>query len=165
MHSLNSSNPSNRLTSRRQRSPTQADFVARARRNVPIFIRSPHPFAWWRTLPAQRFRADHILVARRLLMKSAIIGEPHWFLGVAGDAAVTVGVALRIQRAAGSRSVLLDLAMTALVCVAVEGNLTAALLLSSTLRRLSKTDARCGVISESWLAYAVRKRQAPRPSG
>jgi hypothetical protein len=37
-----------------------------------------------------------------ILTRSAIIGEPHWFLGAAGDAAVAIGVALPVQRQLGA---------------------------------------------------------------
>jgi hypothetical protein len=162
-HSI-SPNASKRSIGRSQSSPTQADLAARARRNVPVTISFPHPFAWWRTLRAEQFRGRHVQIARRLLAKSAIIGETHWFLAAAGDAAVAIGVALRVQKRAGSTLALLDLAMTAVACAALEGNLNAALLLSSTLERRREIDARCAALSDSWLAYRPRKRPPRSPS-
>jgi hypothetical protein len=157
-----SPNASKRSTGRSQ--PSEAAFAARARSNVPVSISFPHPFAWWRTLRADRFSVGYVHIARRLLAKSAIIGEPHWFLAAAGDAAVAIGVAVRVQKRAGNTAVLLDLAMTAVACVALEGNQTAALLLSSTLKRRREIDARCAALSDTWLAYRRRKRRPRSPS-
>jgi hypothetical protein len=70
-----------------------------------------------------------------ILTRSAIIGEPHWFLGAAGDAAVAIGVALPVQRQLGDTLVSLDL-------VALEGDPAAAFLLSATLKRRSGIVAR-----------------------
>jgi hypothetical protein len=153
-----SPNASKRSAGRSRSSPTQAALVARARRNVPVVLSFPHPLTWWRTLRAEQFREGHIRIARRLLSQSAIIGEPHWFLAAAGDAAVSIGVALRAQKSGARTLVPLDLAMSAVLCVALEGNATAALVMASTLKRRREIDARCAALSDSWLAYKPRKR-------
>jgi hypothetical protein len=102
MRSKVSANPSKR-PSQRSRSPaSQADFRARARANVPVIIPFQHPLSWWRTRPADQFKETDVDIARHFLMSSAIIGEPHWFLGAAGNAAIAVGVALRAQRRKGN---------------------------------------------------------------
>jgi hypothetical protein len=132
---------------------TQAEYLARARANVPVTISFPHPLCWWRKRPAHQFKKTDIYIARRILMRSAIIGEPHWFFGAAGDAAVAIGVALRTQRSVGNTLVSLDLAMTAVLCVALEGNLTAALMMSAALKRRTDIDSICGALADSWLAY------------
>ena len=153
MRSKISANPSKR-PSQRSRSPaSQADFLARARANVPVVIPFQHPLSWWRTRPADQFKKTDVHIARHFLMGSAIIGEPHWFLGAAGDAAIAVGVALRAQRRKGNTLVTVDLAMTAVLLTALEGNVTAALLMSAMLKRRSNIDRRCEMLSDSWLTY------------
>lgn len=129
---------------------------------MPVTILYPHPFSWWRTLRAEQFKHVHVRTARRLLTKFAIIGEPRWNLGAAGDAAVGIGVALRIQKHAGNTTVQFDLAMTAVTCAAIEGNLAATFMLSSVLKRRRDIDGLCGPLADSWLVYQVRKR--PRQS-
>lgn len=137
-----------------------SDFVARAKRNVPYQIEFPHPLSWWRTRPAYGFKGLEISIARRFLRDTGIMGEPHWYLGAAGDAAVAIGVAIRIRRqAAPLNLVSLDLAMTAVLCVALEGNAAAALLLSATLKARSTEDPTCVVLSESWLTEEFKKRK------
>jgi hypothetical protein len=160
MHQLDSS-PKHlgRRVRRSSSSLDQADLVARAKKNVPIQIEYPHPLTWWRTRPAHSFKDADVLIARRFLKKSAIIGEPHWFLGAEGDAAVALGVAMRIRRQQRSNLVSLDLAMTAVLCVALEGNAAAALLLSATLKRSSGTDRLHHVLSDSWLRNNLQRRR------
>lgn len=153
MRSKVSTNPSKRPKSRSQSPTGQADFLARARANVPVTIPLQHPLSWWRTRPADQFKKSDVYIARHLLMRSAIIGEPHWFLGAAGDAATAIGVALRAQRRKGGTLVTVDLTMTAVLCCALEGNPAAALLMSSVLTRQSEVDPPCKMLSDSWLTY------------
>jgi hypothetical protein len=153
---------SNVLADRCLSSPSQPDFVARARRNGPVTILQPHAFSWWRTLRAEQFKRVHVQIARHRLTKFAIIGEPHWGLGAAGDAAVAIGVALRIRKRAGNPAPQLDLAMTAVACAAIEGNLAATFLMSSILEHRRDIDERCGPLADSWLVHQLRKR--PRRS-
>ncbi|MGZ5172239.1 MAG: hypothetical protein ACXWCY_32910 [Burkholderiales bacterium] len=107
--------------------------------------------SWWRARPAHAFKEIDVVIARHFLRKSAIIGEPHWFLGATGDAAVALGVAIRIQRQGRPNQVLLDLAMTAVLCVALEGHTPAALLLSSSLKRRAGIEPLCEALSDTWL--------------
>ena len=153
MRSKLSANPSKRPSRQSQSPTTQAAFLARARANVPVIIPFQHPLSWWRTRPADQFKKTDVHIARHFLMRSAIIGEPHWFLGAAGDAAIAVGVALRAQRRKGNTLVTVDLAMTAVLLTALEGNVTAALLMSAMLKRRSNIDRRCKMLSDSWLTY------------
>jgi hypothetical protein len=136
---------------RRPTPPAQRDFVARAGRNVPVGICFPHPLSWWRTRRAQEFRHVDITIARAMLNRSAIVGEPHWHLGARGDKAVAIGVAVRVQRRSGNNQVLIDVAMTAVLCCALEGDLASALLLSGTLKRLAASCPHCEELSNSWL--------------
>lgn len=132
-------------------SSKQADFVARAKKNVPVQIEHPHPLSWWRTRPAHSFRDVDVIIARCIMKRSAIIGEPYWFLGANGDAAVALGVAMRIRRQRRSDLVTLDVAMTAVLCAALEGDPASALLLAATLKDRSDIDPLCHALSDSWL--------------
>jgi hypothetical protein len=93
MPSKVSANPSKR-PSQRSRSPaSQADFLARARANVPVVIPFQHPLSWWRTRPADQFKKTDVHIARHFLMGSAIIGERR------------LGVAMQISKNASWRCV------------------------------------------------------------
>jgi hypothetical protein len=137
----------------------EPDQAARAKKNVPIRISFPHPLSWWRMRAADEFKDVDVCIARHFLTRSAIIGEPHWFLGAAGDPAVAIGVALRIQRHRKETLVSLDLAMTAVMCVALEGDAAAALLLSATLKGRSGIDPLCDSLSDTWLTNELGRRR------
>lgn len=126
-------------------------------KNVPR-ISFPHPLSWWRTRSADEFNKIDVAIARAVLTRSAIIGEPHWHLGAAGDPAVAIGVALRVQKRSGEKLILLDVAMTAVLCCAVEGDATAAVLLSGILKQRSASDPFYANLSDTWLVNKRRKR-------
>jgi len=149
--------PSARTHGSQRRSWRPSPVYLAARANGQARIEFPHPLSWWRARPAHAFKDIDVVIARHFLRKSAIIGEPHWFLGATGDAAVALGVATRIQRQERSNQVLVDLAMTAVLCVALEGHTPAALLLSSSLKRRSGIEPHCEALSDTWLnAKAAR---------
>src|SRR6185312_3536221 len=135
------------------------DFLSRARRNIPVTLSFPHPLSWWRTRRAEEFKRTDCAIARGVLTRSAILGEPHWHLAAHGDTAVAIGVALRVQKRSGENLILVDVAMTAVLCCAVEGDATAALLLSATLKRRADKYARFNGLSDSWLVYSAKKRR------
>lgn len=150
MHQIRRS-PANSADRYQPKSSSLADFLSRQRRNKPVQVDFPHPLTWWRTRSAQSFKFCEIYVARRILIKSAIIGEPHWLAGARGDAATAIGVALRVRRQKGLDCICNDLAMTAVLCVALEGNAAAALLLSATLKAMAVSDPSIDTLSSSWL--------------
>ncbi|MDF0498262.1 hypothetical protein [Bradyrhizobium yuanmingense] len=146
-----SSNPT--PPNRSRRSHGRTDFLARAQRNVPVEVRFPHPLSWWRIRKPEDFKKVDIYIARYVLSKSAIIGEPHWHVGVAGNASVAINVARRANKRQGASLVSVDVAMTAVLCIALEGNLEARLFLSAILDRRFETDRLCRFLSDSWLDF------------
>lgn len=79
---------------------------------------------------------------------------------------MAIGVALRVQKRAGEKLVLIDVAMTAVLCCAVERDATAAMLLSGILKQRAATDPFCGDLSDSWLTDKRRTRlQSTTSSG
>jgi hypothetical protein len=107
--------------------------------------------SWWRTRRPAQFKEVDIHIARYVLSKSAIIGESHWHLGAAGNVAVAINVA---RRAKGRHSMIsLDVAMTAVLCIALEGNTEAKLFLSAILSQRADVDQVLGQLSDEWLDY------------
>jgi hypothetical protein len=88
-----------------------------------------------------------------VLTKSAIIGEPHWHIGASGNVSVAINVARRANKQRGASLVSVDVAMTAVLCIALEGNLEARLFLAAILDQRSETDRACGFLSDSWLEF------------
>lgn len=153
---------SKQLTGKRSPSANRDRPTVRPYKNLPLGISFPHPLSWWRTRRAQQFRKVDVAIARNFLERSAIIGEPHWHLGAGGDAAVAIGVALRIRRRQGEKLVLVDVAMTAVLCCALDGDVTAAVLLSTILQERAAIEPACAELSDSWLSSKPAK--SPRLS-
>ncbi|WP_271599414.1 hypothetical protein [Bradyrhizobium sp. CCBAU 45384] len=153
MHSKDSSNPSDRRTGA-YRAGGRPDFLERARRNVPVRVLFPHPLSWWRTRRPGEFKEVDIYIARFVLSKSAIIGEAHWHLGAAGNAAIAINVARRANKRRGASLVSLDVAMTAVLCIALEGNIEAKLFIAAILHQRSEIDQISGELSDRWLDFA-----------
>ncbi|WP_256807643.1 hypothetical protein [Bradyrhizobium sp. Bra64] len=139
--------------SRGYRSSGQLNLVERARKDVPVEIHFPHPLTWWRTRRPDQFKQVDIYIARYVLSKSAIIGEAHWHLGAAGNPAVAINVARRANKRRGASLVSLDVAMTAVLCVALEGNIQAKLFLAAILSQRSTFDQVAVDLSDRWLDF------------
>ncbi|MBR0684404.1 hypothetical protein JQ594_00610 [Bradyrhizobium manausense] len=152
MHLKDSSYPYARQTSA-SRSNARSSFLERARRNVAAQVLFPHPLSWWRTRRPENFKEVDIYIARHLLTKSAIIGEPHWHLGAAGNGPIAINVAWRANKRCGASLVSVDVAMTAVLCIALEGNVEAKLFLAAILQQRSDVDHTCGALSDSWLDF------------
>jgi hypothetical protein len=87
--------------------------------------------------------------------KVEMLGEPRWRDAVTGDAAAAVGMAILFDRQKATPGKL-DLAMTALVICACEGNATACVVLSNIIRRLPNSGGREARVATSWLIRAFR---------
>jgi hypothetical protein len=150
MQCKDSSNP---MKSREKgfRSDTGSRHLDRAHRSLPTEVLFPHPLSWWRTRRPERFKEVDIYIARYVLTKCAIIGEPHWHIGAAGNPAIAINVARRAHKRHSRIS--LDLAMTAVLCVALDGNVEAKLFLSAILHQRSEIDRIAGELSDRWLNF------------
>ncbi len=113
--------------------------------------------------PAHSFKSVDVLIMRQSLRKVAIFGEPFWFIGAKGNAAVALSAAVRIQKQERPNHVSIDLAMTAVLCLALEGHTPAAVLLSSALRKRSSFEPHCTMLSDAWLHSKTEKRP-PNPA-
>jgi hypothetical protein len=146
------SNPSLHPT-RAGRSGTRPNLVERPRRTGPVQVLFPHPLSWWRTRRPEQFKQVDLYIARYVLTKSAIIGEPHWHLGAAGNPSIAINVARRANKRRGASLVSVDVAMTAVLCIALEGNVEAKLFLAAILHQRSDVDQVSGELSDRWLDF------------
>jgi len=150
MHCKDSSNPRT-YQAKARRLAHDVRLRPSARTGAPAEITFPHPLSWWRTRRPERFKEVDIHIARYVLSKSAIIGESHWHLGAAGNVAVAINVA---RRANGRHSIIsLDVAMTAVLCITLEGNTEAKLFLSAILSQRADVDQALGKLSDEWLDF------------
>jgi hypothetical protein len=103
----------------------------------------------WRTLRALDFSFHDLTSMRALLAKTTLLGQPKWAAAVAGDGPAAVAVAISFIPA-GQITPSLDLAMTALIACAIEGDPGAAIVASNILRHLPDATPCHHQIATSW---------------
>jgi hypothetical protein len=113
------------------------------------------PTRWWRGIAAPNFHVMALGAMQAAIEKVEMLGEPRWRDAVTGDAAAAVGMAILFDRQKATPGKL-DLAMTALVICACEGNATACVVLSNIIRRLPNSGGREARVATSWLIRAFR---------
>lgn len=122
--------------------------------NVPV-APGCSPTGWWRSIAAPNFHSMALGAMKAAVEKVEMLGEPSWRDAVAGDAAAAVGMAILFDRQKATPGKL-DLAMTALVICACEGNATACVVLSNIIRRLPNAGNHEARVATSWLMQAFR---------
>lgn len=124
------------------------------------------PWSLWRTLRAEQFNAQDLQTIRRLLTKTVLLGQPKWEEAARGDAPAAVAVAVSFFPM-DEVTVPADLAMTALIRCAIEGDPAAAIVISNVLRNLPGCFAFHRQIATSWsvsnLAQARGSRRDRKP--
>jgi hypothetical protein len=120
----------------------------------PISPPNPRPFSpltWWRTRPPSPFLCRGIGEIRGALLGTEIHGEPDWHRAIQGDAAVAIRVAVNQLKVCKIGAGEIDVALSAVLACALEGDPASAILISSALRRRSKRDPYCMRLSLLWL--------------
>lgn len=110
------------------------------------------PATWWRTRRPQTFSRHDIRVIRSALLSTTIPNEADWLHAVTGDTAIAIGVAVRQLNTNGMVCPLVDLAMAAVHCCAIEGDGAARAVVESALRRRRRFDPICGELLLHWRA-------------
>lgn len=108
-----------------------------------------HPLTLWRTLDAQRFSSGDVKALRALLARTSLLGQPKWADAASGDAPAAVAIAVSFIPV-DKMTLPLDLAMTALIACAIEGDPGAAIVVSNILPHLPSASPRHHEIAASW---------------
>jgi hypothetical protein len=113
---------------------------------------APHsPLTLWCTCKPEALSLRDVSRLRKTLLGTSIRSEPDWNRAILGDAAVAIGIAVRQLKFHKITAPEVDLALSAVLACALEGNAAAAILISSALRRRSKKFRRCFQLSLLWL--------------
>jgi hypothetical protein len=139
--------------------PPQRTTVARytttsGNRASPLLAPDLAPFSpliWWRTRKPRLLRRRGIRKIREALLDTEIAGQLDWARAILGDAAVAIGVAVEQMKFRTITAIEVDLALSAVLACALEGDLTSPIVISSALRRRSKRDPSCQRLSLLWL--------------
>jgi hypothetical protein len=98
----------------------------------------------------QIFVPIDIPVLRAALLCHDPIRDMDWPRALMGDSAAACGVAIRVMKATGMNDPMVDTALSALLCCAVEGDPTAPVVILSALIRRGRFDRRCLELSRYW---------------
>ena len=109
------------------------------------------PLIWWRTRKPRLLPCRGIREIREALLETEIHGQLDWVRAILGDAAVAIGVAVEQMKVRVITAIEVDLALSAVLACALEGDLTSPIVISSALRRRSKIDPSCLRLSLLWL--------------
>jgi hypothetical protein len=109
------------------------------------------PLIWWRTRKPGLLLCKGIGELREAVLGTEISGQPDWSRAILGDADVAIRVAVGQMKVRKITAAEVDLALSAVLACALEGDPASAIVISSALRRRSKCDPSCGSLSERWL--------------
>jgi hypothetical protein len=121
-----------------------------------------HPLGWWRMLPPHLLgEAERVLVSSALQRLAIIGGGTKVAAALQGDAAAAVSVALSLVPL---REVTLqvDVAMTALLSCALNGNAAAVLVLAHILGRAQWGDPDAEELGLAWLDRHIARPMDPK---
>ena len=126
------------------------------------FIDAPveaEPLIWWRQFSAEELGSRDAAQIRRALRRVSIFGEPGWPDAIRGVAAEAIGVAIRVAVKQQCVEEVVDVAMSALVAAAIDGDPAAREFVAHILMRRAATDAATATLARSWI---VANRAAER---
>ena len=109
------------------------------------------PFTWWRTRTPGQFTGKDSAVLRWALLQSNIAKEPFWSDAVVGKVTAAINIAVRCLKTRPINHPEVDLALSAMLACALDHDVTSGILISSALRRRSKIDPHCRLLSDLWL--------------
>ena len=119
------------------------------------FIDAPveaEPLIWWRQFSAEELGSRDAAQIRRALRRVSIFGEPGWPDAIRGVAAEAIGVAIRVAVKQPCVEPLVDVAMSAVVTAAIDGDAAAREFLAHMLMKRAASDAAAGALAKSWIA-------------
>jgi len=108
-----------------------------------------YPLSLWRTLRANEFEASDLAAIEGLLANTVLLGQPKWRGAAAGDVPSAVAVAVSFMPV-DNITVQVDIAMTALIRCAAEGDFAAAIVAANILRNLPGAMRPHRRIATSW---------------
>jgi hypothetical protein len=124
----------------------------RARLSLASDLAPFSPLVWWRTRRPTALLSKSIGEIRKTLLGTEIHGEADWSAAVLGEASVAIRIAVQQMKSHKITAPEVDLALSAVLACALEGEPASAIVISSALRRRSKCDPSCKTLSLLWLS-------------
>lgn len=133
----------------------QADLLAN--RPWPFSSQNTNPLAWWRTLPSDKLRdAEKLLLHATLERIEVLRGGAEFRAALRGDTAAAIATAFSVTPIQDF-TLEVDIAMTALLRCAADGDSAAALVLANVLGRTDLGHPHATVLSASWYVEHVHR--------
>lgn len=130
---------------------------------TPVFDHPANPdldsvLKWWRTRTPSHFAAGEADLIRQAVRRLARKNRAEWSFGITDEVTIAIGAAIDRMKVRVIGHPEIDLALSAALSFAVEGDATAGVLISSALRRRGRLDPRCCRLGALWLSF---RRVAP----
>jgi hypothetical protein len=109
------------------------------------------PLIWWRTRTPTEFDAKDSTTLRRVLNRTTTADEPNWPRAIAGQITTAIWIAVDRLKKRKITHLEIDLALSALLACAIDGDVTAEILISSALRRRGRIEPACRNLADLWL--------------
>ncbi|OPH83125.1 hypothetical protein [Nitrobacter vulgaris] len=109
------------------------------------------PLTWWRTKIPGEFRKRDSATLRWALIGTRIDGEPYWPDVATGEVPAAIKITVDRLKKRKIDHAEIDLVLSAMLAFAIDGDVTSGILISSALRRRSKIDPQCRLLSDLWL--------------
>lgn len=131
---------------------TQRETIAPADRPWPLRSQDANPLAWWRWLPSHKLRDAEVLLIDAALERIVVLRTSEDLrAALRGDAAAAIAAAFSLLPIEELKPEA-DIAMTALLRCALNGNPAAALALACILGRTDLTHPFATELAASWHA-------------
>ena len=145
--------------------PNNAAWGIKMPRLWPFKPDDSSPLAWWRRLPSGSFHdAERSLLLATLGNVNVLHGGDELRAALRGDAAAAIGAALGLMpiKDIGLQA---DIAMTALVRTALDGNAASALVMAQVVGLTDLGHPFATELAASWFAYGQQHSNNPRQFG
>lgn len=120
-------------------------------------LREISPLRWWRSAPADAFRAAEYLEVRSALAEVATLIEgAEVEPALRGDANAAIALVLSLMPITRLGGIKTDIAMTAVLSLALAGELRCALVLAHVLDRAEPDPRRADQLCASWFEFYQR---------
>lgn len=130
-------------------------------RRWPFQAETYSPLAWWRRLPPEAFGdTERLLLVKTIRRISVLHGGGDLAAAIRGDAAAAIGTALGLMPIEEITTPV-DITMTALMCVALDGNAAPALVMAQVVGLTDVGHELAGELASAWLAFGERHTGEP----
>ncbi|TFV48045.1 hypothetical protein [Bradyrhizobium niftali] len=116
------------------------------------------PLGWWRSVPADAFRATEYLEVRSAIEEVAQLVEgTEVERALQGDADAAIALVMSLMPITQLRGIKTDIAMTAVLSIALEGEPRCALTLAHILDRAEGNPRRADRLCDSWFEFYLSR--------